>query len=159
MKTMPHYKLFSNSHRSFFSINFLYLTTLVGYTLIYSLCYLGIIASLGFAALLPVRKEAELLPSNFVKYNGVKSSQNIYCNLKFSPQVHLLRHIALHGCSCKYNQVPTTDLKLTEEEKGLIVPINHRIMNHHCGRQSKKEIWNARSYWESLYLLVNTEKY
>lgn len=55
MKTMPHYKFFSNSHRSFFSINFLHLTTLVGYILIYSLCYLGIIAALGFAALLPVR--------------------------------------------------------------------------------------------------------
>jgi len=31
--------------------------------------------------------------------------------------MHLLREITLYVCSCKYNQVPTAHLKLTEGEK------------------------------------------
>lgn len=42
-------------------------------------------------------------------------------------------------CSCKYNQVPTAALKLTEEED-LSVLIDHRIINHQCGRQRKRNL-------------------
>lgn len=130
----------SSSYRLFFNINFLHLAALVGYTLTCSLCHPEITAAVGFAAFLPVRWDAQLLPSNLVKHNRVKSSQNIYGKLKISPQLHLLRAIALYVCSCKYNQVPIADLKLTEEEEDLIVLIDHRIINHQCGQQWKRNL-------------------